>query len=229
MELTGKHLRRLPLFAGLSEEALNELAKLVRVRNYKKDMLIFLEGEPGEGLHFVQQGKVKIYKMASDGKEQILHFRQPGDIFAEVTLFDGGPYPASAETIEESQIGIIRNADLYQWLEHHPSLTVQLLKDMAKKLREAQQRLVELVQKDTYGRVASTLLRLAESFGSECAVCKESTVINLYLDRQELANYAGTSRETATRILQDLAKSGIIKLEGKKITILKQKELERWL
>ncbi|MHB8171290.1 MAG: Crp/Fnr family transcriptional regulator [Thermincolia bacterium] len=219
-------LKKIPLFVELKEEELAKISNLVRIRNYKKNMIVFMEGEPGVGLHFIKSGRVKIAKISADGREQILHFLQEGDIFAEVVLFDGGPYPATAEVIEDSQIGIIRNKDLDGLIRENSEIALGLLKVMAKKLRLAQVTIKELALKDTFGRVVGILIKLAREYGEASG---EGTIIRLPLSRQELANYAGTTRETVTRILGDLKKNKAINIDKQIICIVDEAKLKSWL
>ncbi|MDA8234908.1 MAG: Crp/Fnr family transcriptional regulator [Clostridia bacterium] len=219
-------LKTIPLFIDLKEEELSKIAGLVKIRNYKKNMIIFMEGEPGDGLHFVKSGRVKIAKSSEDGREQILHFLQEGDIFAEVVLFDGGPYPATAEVLEDAQIGIIRNQDLDKLIKENSDIALRLLKVMAKKLRLAQMAIKELALRDTFGRVVGILLKLVREYGEPGP---EGTVIRLPLSRQELANYVGTTRETVTRILGDLKKSKVITIDKQTICVIDEAKLKSWL
>ncbi|MBU7008373.1 Crp/Fnr family transcriptional regulator [Phosphitispora fastidiosa] len=219
-------LGKIPLFRDLSSEELKEISRLAKVRNYKKNMLIFLEGEPGEALFFVISGKVKISMMTEDGREQILHILQHGDVFAEVVLIDRGPYPASAEVIETGQIGMLMNDDLENYLRTNPDLALKVLRLMSKRLRLAQIQVRDLALKDTYGRLASMLLMLAKDHGEDGP---SGITIDLPLGRQELANLIGTTRETVTRILGDFKKNKCIELDKQAITIIDEAKLKTWL
>lgn len=221
-----EHLRNIPIFNELTEEELERIYNLAITRKYKKNMIIFMEGETGEALHFIKAGKVKIFKTTADGKEQILHILQNGDIFAEVVLFDAGPYPATALVMEEAQIGLIRNADVENLIRQCPELALKILKVMSKRLRAAQGQIRDLALKDTYGRVASMLIKLAREHGAEI---EQGIRINLSLSRQELANLIGTTRETVTRILSELKKSKIIDMDKQNIIITDVKGLSKWL
>ena len=117
MANTTVYLRKIPLFAHLTQEELELIDRIVKVKKYSKDSLIFVEGEYGNELYFVKSGKVKVSKMLEDGSEKILHFLKEGDIFAEVLIFKGGEYPATAQVMEESEIGIIANEDLERLLK----------------------------------------------------------------------------------------------------------------
>lgn len=189
-------------------------------------MIIFLEGEQGEGLYFVKRGKIKLSTLSDDGKEKILHFCGEGDVFAEVLLFDGGPYPATAETLEDSEIGLIRYRDMEELLRINSEITLKILKVMSRRLRQAQLHARELAFKDAYSRLAGTLLRLAEEYGT---VGKDGCIINISLNQQDLANFIGSSRETVARILGDFKREKIIEVDKKAIVIKNKRKLEAWL
>lgn len=219
-------LHRVPLFHGLEQEELLKISKLTRERKYRKNMIIFVEGEPGEALFFLKEGKVKISKNTPDGREQILHILQSGDIFAEVVLFDGGPYPATAESLEESVVGMIKNSDMDELIKKNPDLGMKIMKIMNKRLVMAQTMIRDLALKDTFGRLASMLLILAKDHGEKS---QQGVRIKLALSRQDLANLIGTSRETVTRALSDFKKNKLIEMDKQSITLLKEEELLDWV
>jgi len=214
------------MFFDLTDEDLNMISEIILTRKYRKGMIIFMEGEPGDGLYFIKEGRVKISKMTSDGREQILHLLKQGDVFAEVTLFDGGPFPATSEVLEDSVIGIIRNQDIDRLIKNYPDLAVRLLKIMSKKLRMAQIQIRDLALKDTYGRMVGMLLKLGNEYGEKC---EQGLRITIPLGRQELANMIGTSRETVTRILSDFKKSKVIELDKQEIIITNEKKMKEWI
>lgn len=221
-----EYLAKIPLFHDLTPEEVDTISGLARVRNYKKNMIIFMEGEPGEALYFVISGKVKISKTTEDGREQILHLLQHGDVFAEVVLIDGGPYPATAEVIETAQIGMLMNKDVENLIRSNADIAIKLLKIMSKRLRLAQRQVRDLALKDTYGRLAGMLLMLGTEHGKET---EEGIRIELPLSRQELANLIGTTRETVTRILGDFKKYKCIELEKQAIILIDRAKLKTWL
>lgn len=205
---------------------MQKVAAIVKTREYDKNSVIFREGEQGEGLFFVIKGKIKLSKLTEEGKEKILHFCQEGDVFAEILLFDGGPYPATAETIENVEIGLISHNDLEQLLRENNEITMKVLKVMAKRLREAQLQVRDLAFKDAYGRLASALLHLSEEYGEKTA---EASRVGMNLNQQELANVIGSSRETVARIIGEWRKEGIISIEKREIFILNRNKLESYL
>lgn len=221
-----KYLKKIYLFAGLTDQELSEIAALCLERRYQKGRIIFVEGEPGDSIYFLKSGLIKVSKQDSDGREHTLHYVNPGDVFAEVVLFDAGGYPATAEVVEDSEVGLIRNSDMDRLLIKNPSLTLEMLKIMARRLRNAQQQIMELALKDTTRRLAGLLLKLAEDHG----VVKDAGVlITLPLTNQELANLVGTSRETVNRILSELRRRKAISMDKQKGITVSKARLETWL
>ncbi|GEA16700.1 MAG: family transcriptional regulator, cyclic receptor protein [Moorella sp. (in: firmicutes)] len=218
-------LRQVPVFADLSPEELQHIASLALLRRYRKNMYIFMEGEPGDAIYFVKKGAIKLFQVLEDGREKILHFVREGEIFAEVLLFEGGPYPATAETLEDTEVGIIRNADMERLLSQHGEIAVKIIKVMSRRLRRAQEHIRDLALKGAYGRLASTLLQLARDYGTPR---EDGVTIDLNLSQQELASLIGTSRETVARILSDFKRLGAVGVERQRITILSPQKLAGW-
>jgi len=195
-------------------------------RDYRKGRIIFVEGEPGEAVFFLREGRIKISKQTEDGREQILHFIHPGEMFAEVVLFDGGDYPATAEVVEDSKVGMIRNADMERITLNSPGIALGILKIMSRRLRMAQKQINDLALMDTSRRMASTLIFLAAEQG---ASCEKGIVIDMSLTNQDLANMIGTSRETANRILSDMRRQKALMVENRQIIITDMKRLKSWM
>ncbi|MBC7341568.1 MAG: Crp/Fnr family transcriptional regulator [Clostridia bacterium] len=210
------YLENLPIFSGLSQKDLELIEHIIINRKYTKHHIIFLEGEPGDGLYFVKSGRVKVYKSTEDGRERILHFLREGDIFAEVLLFDKGPFPATAEAMEDCEIGVIPSADMSHLLIQHPQIALKMLKMMSARLRMAQVELSTFAYRDTYSRMAALLLQLANDLGTKT---DEGTVINLAVTQRELASRIGVSRETVTRILTEFKREGILTFNRQKIVL----------
>jgi len=186
-----------------------------------------MEGDPGEAVHFVKSGKVKVLKTSESGREVIVNILNPGDIFAEVTLFQNNiAYPASVEVIEDAEIGIIRNKDLEKLIMDNPEPALGLIRAMSVKLREVQRRVKELGSNDALERTIRVLLALAQNHGSKTKagikLCKNIT-------RQDLANLVGTTRETASRILSKLNKDDVLDISGRELIIKDLQALEFYL
>ncbi|MGI9859953.1 Crp/Fnr family transcriptional regulator [Moorella naiadis] len=218
-------LRQVPVFAGLNPEELQHIASLALRRHYRKNMYLFMEGEPGDAIYFVTRGAIKLFQVLEDGREKILHFVREGEIFAEVLLFEGGPYPATAQTLEDTEVGIIRNADMEALLSRHGEMAVKIIKVMSRRLRQAQNHIRDLALKGAYGRLASSLLQLAQQYGKPR---EDGVTIDLNLSQQELASLIGTSRETVARILSDFKRLGTVEVERQRITILEPEKLREW-
>lgn len=219
-------LRKIPVFSELEDHLIDKIAELTIIKKYAKSDIIFFEGDPGEAIHFVKSGKVKIFKTSEGGKEIIINILSPGDIFAEVTLFQRNiPYPASVEVIEEGEIGSIRNRDLERLISENPQLAVELLRAMAKKLKEVQQRVRELGSNDAIERTIRVLSALAKNHGSKT---KDGIVLCKNITRQDMANLVGTTRETMSRILSKFSKEGLVEIKGRTIVIKDADALEEY-
>ncbi len=225
MNQYAEYLQKIPIFSELTETELAAISALMLIRKYKKRQLIFVEGEPGEAIYIILDGKVKLTKSTPSGRELILGIRQTGEPFAEVVLFDGGVYPATAEVIEDSEIGILRNHDVEQLVMNNSAISIALLKTMSQRLRVSQQKLRDLALKDTLGGMVNTLKRLAKEHGTKT---EQGILIDLNLTHQDLANFIGTSRESANRFISDLKKSKIISVDKGKITIIDMEKFQEW-
>lgn len=217
------YLQRIPLFYGLPETQLLEISGLIHERNYQKGRIIFMEGEPGEALFILKSGLIKLTKRLEDGREYILHFINPGEVFAEVVLFDGGSYPATAEVQEDSVVGVLRNHDMERLIGGNPELAIGMLHIMSRRLRTAQEKVMNLAMHDTARRLAFTLLKMAEEHGVKQT---KGVLISLSLTNQELANLTGSSRETINRMLNSFKRSGAIDIDRQQIIITNKEKLE---
>ncbi|MDU4961044.1 MAG: Crp/Fnr family transcriptional regulator [Sporomusaceae bacterium] len=218
-----RYLDQIPLFAGMSEEQFQQIYRHSIERTYAKGTVIFFEGDPGEGFHFVISGQVKIIKAAADGREHTIKIMQPGEVFAEVLLFSNLPYPATAVAADASRIGMIKNSDLEKLVLSNSQLALQLIKSLSQRLLYAQRKIRDLALSDVMSRTVETLIGLAREHGRT----DESGRITILLDmpRQELANLAGTTRESVTRSLSALKRDGLIDFDRRRIVILDPKRL----
>ncbi|WP_312339886.1 Crp/Fnr family transcriptional regulator [Anaerospora hongkongensis] len=220
-----QQLKKMPVFADLPDAQLKDLYQITTERKYRKGSVIFLEGEQGEGFHYLQSGKVKIVKMTDDGREHIINILSPGDLFAEVLLFNNRDYPATAIAVEESKVGVIKNTDLERLILGNNLLALQLIKALSQRLLFAQQKIKNLALHDVTARTAETLLRLGTEHGR--ILTNGQIEITLDLSRQDLASLVGTTRETVTRTLSSLKKDKIIDFDIHKITIIEPNKLKR--
>ncbi|MDZ7671796.1 MAG: Crp/Fnr family transcriptional regulator [Halanaerobiales bacterium] len=217
-------LSKVPYFSHLNEEELNIINKITRVKKYKKDEIIFFEGEKGDYIYIIKKGKVKMLKMNQNGDEQILNIFKKDDILAEVILFDKENYPATAIALSEIELFTINSRELSKIFLHHPQITVKVMKVMSSRLRRAQQNIRDFGLKDSKSRLASLLYHLAEKHGDK----KENEIsISLFLTQKELANMIGTTRETVSRTLKSIEKQNIISTSRQKIVVNSIEKLKK--
>ena len=219
-----EYLKHIPIFEELAPADLAAINEVTIERRYKKNMIIFMEGEPGEGFHYIKSGKVKIAQMAADGREHIINILGPGEVFAEVLLFNRGPYPATSVALEDSVVGIIKNNDLENVVAENSRIALHIIRVMSKKLIHAQMKIRTLALSDTVSRTAQVLVRLSRQYGQPVA---GGVQIAIDMTRQDLANLVGTTRETVSRVLSSLKKDKIIDFDIHKITIIEPNKLKR--
>ncbi len=204
-------IQSIPLFSGLPEDQLRELATIVGVKSYRRGQLIFQEGEEGRGFYVVKSGRVKIYKLSPDGKEQILHIFGPGEPFAEVPVFAGQRYPANAEALEDCRLWFFPRAGFVELIRRHPSLALNMLAMLSLRLRQLVKLVEDLSLKEVPARLAAYLLYTAEEKGTG--------QFDLDIPKSQLANLLGTTPETLSRLLAKLVKEAYIESSGPRIII----------
>lgn len=218
-------LKKMLMFRDLSDESLRKVDNIWHESTYKKGKIIFVEGEPGYAFYFVISGKVKVYKTSNDGKEHIIHIFGDGYVFGEVTIYDKTEYPATAEVLENSRIGMIKIDDLEALIKEDTSLALELVKVLCRRLIMASVEIRNLAFKDAAQRTAIALLKLSQTHGVKTS---KGTELKIDITRQELADAAGTTRESATRALAKLKKDNIIDI-GDTIVINDINELIKWI
>jgi len=212
-------LARLPLFKGLPPHETDELAKITTLRSFRQGETIFLEEEPAGGFYILFSGKVKIFKLSAEGKEQILHIIEPGHSFAEITVFEGGKYPANAEALEQSRTIFFPTAALIRKFKSDPYLAMNMLGVLSSRLREFTQTIGSLALRGVPERMAIYLLHLQRlKNGAE--------TFDLEIKKGVLANLLGTTGESVSRTLARMSDAGFIEVHGRRITILKRRPLE---
>jgi CRP/FNR family transcriptional regulator len=214
-------LSSLPLLAGLSGEELAMVAGIIRERRYRKGTIVFEEGDPGDAIYFVKDGKVRITRLAAGGQEQVVRVWGPGSELGLVVLADKAPYPASAQIIEDAILNVVRVDDLMAIMPECRTLSTNAFKLVGQRLRSARDTAHDLAVHSTHGRLANLLFKTAEERGSN--------QFNLGLTHQDIAGMIGTSRETVTRVLADFRRTGCIKVEGEDIVIANPKKLREWM
>ncbi len=210
-------LKMIPLFSELGETELNEIIGRSVRQTYKKDNMVLIEEEVGSTMFVILNGRVKISRISDEGREVILSILVDGDFFGEMAILDGQTRSANAVTLEETELLIIRRENFLQILHKHPQVSINLLKELAHRLRRSDSQIKSLSLQNALGKVASTLLRIADDSG----IIKQGKVEVAHLPpQQDLANMAGTSRETISRVIKSLNQLGYVKKEGSKLIIL---------
>jgi len=219
-------LKQIPLFASLKDEELEAINQLSLNKKCPKDTVILLEDEEGDTLFIIIEGKVKVTTFSESGKEVIFSLLNEGDFFGDMSLLDGKPRSATIISIEDSELRLIRRHDFTKLIQKHPGIALKLLEELTSRLRKADERIESLALLDVTGRIAGILLQLANERGEKS---KDSLLIKARPTHQELANMAGTTRETVTRVLKQLETKKYISMDGKDITILDPENFKREL
>lgn len=209
-------LRKTPLFAGLSDQEMHALAARVIKKHFRHGTLLFGEGDPCSGLFLVAAGKIRIFKMSANGREQVLAVEGPGSSFAELPVFDGGNYPASASVLEDATVLFISRNDFQNFCREHPDVALKVIAVVGSRLRRLVGIIEELSFTTVRQRLISSILRMADAGGSPS---KEGVHIELTKSHQDLAAELGTVRELVSRNLSRLQAEGFLDVEGRKIVV----------
>ena len=224
MRVNDEVVRRAPLFEALdSDDAEALLTQMSPVRMERGDIL-FREGESGDSLYVIGEGKIKLGRSSSDGRENLVAILGPGEMFGELSLFDPGPRTMTATAVAETQLMGLGNDSLTGLLTGRPEVAKALLGALAKRLRRTNEHLADLVFTDVPGRVAKALLDLAERFGRPV---DNGVMVSHDLTQEELAQLVGASRETVNKALADFATRGWLKLEARAVLLLDVDRLRR--
>ncbi|MEK6545065.1 MAG: Crp/Fnr family transcriptional regulator [Nitrospinota bacterium] len=219
-------LRRIQIFSKLSDKELEKFLGILSEKTYKDGEIIFHKDDPGSSLFILKSGLVKISINDKKGNEYILKIMYPFDFFGEMALLDGQSRSATVTSLEISTALIIKREHFISLIEKHPQIALSIMAVLSRRLRKTDEKIGNLRFADAYGKVAEIILDIADESGIRN---KSGIVLNLKLSRQGLADFAGVSRETVTRILNEFKKSGCIKMEKGKITILNEAMLRREL
>jgi len=210
-------LRNIPLFAGLSNDDLDALQEIGRIKEHSRGELLFSEGEDAEGFFVVLDGKVKVYKLSAEGKERILHVIPPGGTFAEAAIFGDGLYPAYAETLQRCKLLFLPKTGFLGLLMSNGRMAINMIAGLSKFLRQFAMQVEELTFKDVPSRLARYLVTLAKG---------RAQTVELPISKTQLASNLGTVSETLSRTLRKLSDDDLIRVAGKSIEILDLERLE---
>ena len=223
-EIVEKILRKTPLFASLTDKEMTALAVRVSNKRFERGALLFSEGDPCTGLFLVASGKIRIFKLSASGREQVLAVEGPGSSFAELPVFDGGNYPASASALEDAEVLFISRKDFQNFCREHPEVALKVIAVVGSRLR----RLVGIIEDLSFTtvrqRLIALILRLAQASGRPS---KEGVRVELTKTHQDLAAELGTVRELVSRNLSRLQAEGFLEVDGRRIVVKDLAGLQR--
>ncbi|HEY6399115.1 MAG TPA: Crp/Fnr family transcriptional regulator [Solirubrobacteraceae bacterium] len=219
-------LEHVPLFSGLAHEDLAPVAEVAMPRQFDREVVVFREGDEGDTCYIVRSGSARAVREHRDGRSITLAHFHAGDIFGELAMFEGERRSATVETLEETQVLAILAGDMRRLVKHHPALAVKLIAGLGRRLRHANERLARQSFQTVPGRVASVLAQLVVAApgqdGTDGGVLITST-------QADLAQLAGSSRESVSRFLSVLERAGIITQGRGKLIVHEPSALERYV
>jgi CRP/FNR family transcriptional regulator len=207
-----KTLKTIPLFSGLEDEHLEKLAAIATSLEFKRGEIIFHEGDTGDGIYMVAKGKIKVFKLSFEGKEQILHIYGPGHTFGEVPVFEGKNFPASSMALEKSLIIFLPRHRFVELITRSPGLGMTLLSDLSRRLRDFTMQIESLSLKEVPARLAAYILTLSKEQNSQHNVV-------LPISKTQLSSLIGTTPETISRVLNKMTKLSFIDVKARTILI----------
>ena len=210
------HLRNVPIFSDLTDLDLKRIASKMVPREYEKGQMIILEESQGETFFIITNGAVKVTRLSDDGREVILAILGESDFFGEMSLLDGAGRSANIVANESAKMLTLSRRNFLSCLESYPKIAISLLQELAIRLRKSDQQIESLSLSDSEQRIGITLIRLAEELGK---IKHGHVSIKNLPYQQDIANMAGTSRETVSRTLKLLEKKLLVKREGRDLTI----------
>lgn len=216
-------LQIVPFFANLPEEEASELARRLIPRRFSVGQVIFHLGDPGGLLYIVSRGKVKISHTTPEGQEAVLAILGPGEFFGELALLDDSPRSATAVALEPSETLTLHREDFIHYLMANPEFALQVLKTLAHHIRRLNIQLADIFFLDLPGRLARTLLNLADQYGRPT---EAGTVIDVALTQTDLAEMTGATRVSINKALGRFRRSNWVQVNGRRFTIVDREALQ---
>ena len=217
-------VRNAPLFTALDDEAASSLRASMTAVKVNKGNTLFKEGDAGDKLYIVVEGKLKLGTSSGDGRENLLSILGPGEMFGELSVFDPGPRTSTATAVTDTRLLALAHDQVIGWVTAHPQVSLQLLARLAQRLRRTNETLADLVFSDVPGRVAKAIMDLGSRFGVQK---EEGLHVNPDLTQEELAQLVGASRETVNKALADFAGRGWVRLEPRAVVVLDFERLSK--
>lgn len=200
-------LKNIPLFSELDDDDLQRIADLMVTKRYRKNNLIIFEEDLGRNMFIIKSGRVKISGISNEGGEAIFSILGEGEFFGELSIIDGLPRSATVTSMDDVELWVLNRGDFLEMLQKYPQIAITLLKELARRIRRSDLQIKSLSLKDARGRVGATLVRLAEDIG---IIRGGKVVIGELPLQRDLANIAGTSRETISRVIKKFEDEGIL-------------------
>ncbi|HJL40962.1 MAG TPA: Crp/Fnr family transcriptional regulator [Myxococcales bacterium LLY-WYZ-16_1] len=209
-------LRNVSLFRNVREEELDRLAALMTERDVPKDAHIVTQSEPGDAMFVIAKGRVKVVIYGDNGREVILTLLKTGEFFGEMALLDDLPRSANVIASEDSTVLMLRREQFADFVEKNPPVALNVMAELSRRLRRADEIIGNLATLDVYGRVAHIMIDLAKKDGVET---EEGILIKEKPTQQDIASMIGTSRETVSRVLSEFQRRGFVEMRGREILL----------
>ncbi len=216
-------LRNLPLFSELTTQQSDRIISFSKIIHYKKNEIIFMEGDLYKGFYILLNGSVKIYKISFEGKESILHLIKPSESFGDAMLFENGNYPVNAQVLSDSVLVFIPHKEFIQLIKNNSTICFNMLVGFSKKMHRLTQKVEELSTKEVTNRFARYLLEEIKKAGNDNL---PEPFIRFTISKKNIASYIGTITDTLSRLLKKLQNEKIIRVSGKSIFVLDLNKLK---
>ena len=221
---SAEYLKSVSIFSDLSDVELASISKKMTPYSYSKGEFIVMEEMEGQQCYFITHGSVKITRSSKEGREVILAILTAGEFFGEMSLLDGETRSANVLTLEETKVLALNRNDFMATLEEYPRVSIQLLKELTIRLRKSDLQIASLTLSDAEKRIGLCILRLA---GEQGTIRQGHVKIKKFPFQHDIANMAGTSRETVSRTLVLFEQNGLIQREGRQLTIVNYMQFQR--
>ena len=208
--------KRVSIFSNVDDQTLDSLRALAQSKDYPKNTVVFGQDEPGDSMFIIASGRVKVVLYGENGKEITLTYFKRGDFFGEMSLLDEEPRSADVITTEKSTLLVLRRDAFFQHLTESPTTAINVMTELCRRLRKADEIIGNLALLDVYGRVARLLIELAETDGE---TVEGGTLIRKRPTQQDIASMVNSSRETVSRVLNDFQKRGLLGMDGKQVIL----------
>jgi CRP/FNR family cyclic AMP-dependent transcriptional regulator len=210
------YLKKIPLLESLSAEALGQLVSHVELREVRRRQVLYIPGDPGQSVFFLNGGRIKVSKVTRDGRELTLAYRVPGEIFGEVCLGEGKPREEMAEAMENALVTVVERPVFEKLVDRHPRLAWELMRVSNERRIEVENKVARLIFRDVNAKLADLIISLGKEYGVEDA---RGTLVAIKITHQEMANLIGSTRETVSLTLSQFKKQGLIAMDGRKVIV----------